>query len=233
MRAGLALVGLALARGAAAAQSPAPPEDVRATLEEVLETGPYYLDSASHIRWNPLWWASAIWDWINDRLAQLSGLLGGAPMWVTWMIVIALSVILLALIAHVLYSIFAMGRREAEAFEFTVTRETTDPSLIAEEAQRLAAEGAHADAVRRLYMAALVMLENKRGGQLRPGLTNREYLRTFRLPWVLNNLRVFVDLLEGKWYRGADFEARDFDRCREAYDALSEGLEDAFEERAS
>ncbi len=217
----------------AAGAAPADPDTVRATLEEVFEAGPYYLDSPAHMRWHLSWWLGRLFNWIDNRLEQLSELLGGAPMWVTWMIMIALSILVLLLLGHAVYSMFVAGRRDPDGFQFTVTRETTDPEPIAEEARRLARDGAYADAVRRLYLAALVLLENKRGGPLRRGLTNREYLRTFRLPWVVENLRVFVDLLETKWYRGAPFAAHDFERCQSAYETLAQRLEDSIEEKAS
>jgi hypothetical protein len=51
-------------------------------------------------------------------------------------------------------------------------------------------------------------------------LTNNEYLRTFRTPWVVESLRVFVDLINGKWYRDRTFDENDYLRCRGAYDSL-------------
>ncbi len=68
------------------------------------------------------------------------------------------------------------------------------------------------------------MLEAKRGGRLRQGLTNSEYLATFRTATIREHLRVFVDLINWKWYRDNSFEQGDFGRCREAFVALENSL---------
>ena len=94
------------------------------------------------------------------------------------------------------------------------------PDALVADAERRAQEGDYVRASRLLYQAALALLEEKRGGRVRRGLTTTEYLHTFTSDWVVDNLRVFVNLINWKWYREAAFDPEDYASCRRAYREL-------------
>jgi hypothetical protein len=192
------------------------PEQIKATVQEVLAKGPYRLDPENY-------WALDL-SWLFDlfrRLIELFAVpLSHAPFPVAMAISAALVIALIVLVSHIVYSFYAALKvPPAHRLEMDKDR-LPNPDALETQAERLAAERNFVDATRTLFRAALVRLEVKRGGRLMSALTNSEYLRTFRTPWVVESLRVFVDLINGKWYRDRTFDEGDYLRCRGAYDSL-------------
>jgi len=173
-------------------------------------------------------WLLAIIDWILSPLWRLFEGMGDLPQGMQYVIIGGLMLVLIAMIAHIAYTVVMAFRRD----EFTVSSLDEDQPVTVEDlvgtAQRHADAGDFVDASRALYRAALLALEEKRDGRLRKGLTNTEYLRTFHAPWVVENLRVFVDLINWKWYRDNRFEQADFEACRRAYEAIEQRLREEF-----
>ncbi len=131
---------------------------------------------------------------------------------------------LFAILAHIIYT-FYRAMAAPPALPPVQHHEQPRLSDLEERAFELAAGGNYVDASRMLYRAALLLLEHRRGSRLRVGLTNREYLGTFQVSWVIENLQVFVDLIDWKWYRDRSFDRADFESCREAFAVLEQRLE--------
>jgi HAMP domain-containing protein len=199
--------------------TPPTAEAVRETAQEVLSRDYYDL----HNTVQPLVylgqfvrWIRAFLDWLDD-LFQGVGL--PIPASIFWWTLLGIA---LALLAWWLMRWRAgrLAAREQAGHEIDLEDLPSDLNVLLQRSGELAEAGNYVDASRMLYRAALVRLEEERGGFLRRGLTNSEYIRTFRTPWVVENLRVFADLINWKWYRDRNFEADDYRRCREAYDRL-------------
>jgi hypothetical protein len=215
------------APGAPTAPHPAPPEIIDAA-QRVLADDAYTLEQTSLYSLYFWQWIGDrvrdMWNWLDDKLGVGDFLRHMSPATLRLILYVCLAV-LVAILAYNGYVLYKTRRVAVESFvTIGPAQSLTAPQLV-QEAQRLAAEGNFVDASRRLFLAALVLLEDKRGGRLRQGLTNSEYLQSFRTPWVRDNLRVFVDLINWKWYRSQNFNSDDFARCRLAYDTISARLD--------
>lgn len=147
-----------------------------------------------------------------------------APAILRTAVLAALIITLVAILAHIAYVMLTLFQR-ASAPDFTASvTAAPDPAALEREAESMAGKGDFAGASRALYRAALVSLENHRGGRFRQGLTNTEYLRTFKSAWVIQALTVFTDLLNWKWYRDRSFDLGDYHACRSAYESIRAGL---------
>ena len=168
--------------------------EIKSTLENVIAQGPYDLEQS--------WRIAPSLGWLRDFIEGISGIfspvLGGASYAVTILVTVVLVVILFALLAHILWSFYTGIRvREGVAYRLEEIPQT-DPKQLETRAEELAAAGDYVGASRTLYLAALVMLEAERDGRIMAALTNSEYLDTFKTPWVIENLRTFVALINWK-----------------------------------
>lgn len=202
------------------------PEAVREAAARIVSSRPYDLESASRYLSVVSRMVQWIIDWIRHFFDWLNSLLGDSPMWVTYAFIGVLSAILVALVGKAVYSVYRSLQRTPEApIDFEVTPRF-NPDELVRRAGELAASGNFVDASRTLYRAALTLLEDKRGGRVLNGLTTSEYLRTFHTPWVIENLKVFTDLINWKWYRDKSFDAEDYARCRGAFEAIQQHLQE-------
>jgi len=211
------------------ASAPPNAKHIRETVRELVAEGPYYLEGHHHFQ--PIW-MQRIQAWILDLIEQFLSLverIAPAGTLGFYLVVTVLIAILAALMAHIIYTMYLAMRPQTDAAASgdNANRGELDYEPMAREARELAARGFYGDATRVLFRAALTLLEAKRGGRIRKGLTNREYLRTFRSDWVVNSLKPFVEVLDRKWYRSEPFQPEDFQRC----EAALENLEQALEER--
>ncbi len=202
-------------------------DEIRDTVRTVLSGEAYDLDPKTTSTTNPI--AEAI-AWLQEKIERLldlisfepnlapgSGVISEGPLRV--LAAVAL-LALVAVLAHLLWRVYRDGVRRPKTDDDEPEEEPPPADELAERAQALAQDGRYADASRVLYRAALTRLEEARGGRFQSGLTNTEYLRTFRAPWVLESLRVFVDLINWKWYRDNRIDLDDYRRCEEAYRRL-------------
>jgi hypothetical protein len=198
-------------------------ESIHKTAKEVLAQPGYDLSQNNRLEFD--------FSFINDFLRSVfkaiqeyfDALAATSPV-LAYAVYIGLIVLVLLFIGHIGYSVYRGVRSApAPAVPNVETKVETSSEFLAE-AERLATEGNYVDASRLLYKGALILLEAKRGGRLRQGLTNSEYLSTFRTATVREHLRIFVDLINWKWYRDNTFEHDDFGRCRDAFVALESTL---------
>jgi len=198
-------------------------EKIRKTAEEVLAQPGYDLSQNERLELD----FSIINDFLRSILKAINSyfdaLAATSPV-LAYAVLIGLVVLVILLIGHIGYSVYRGAQSAPAPAALKVEAKVETSSQFLAEAERLATEGNYVDASRLLYKGALIMLEAKRGGRLRQGLTNSEYLSTFRTATVRDHLRVFVDLINWKWYRDNTFEQGDFGRCREAFVALENNL---------
>lgn len=202
--------------------------EIRQAVDAVLARPVFDLEEVERYRWDFQWFWTLL-DWILSPLFRFLEGLGDMPGWVQTVVYAALTIVLFGLIAHLVYTVLVAFRRDR--FELPSLEAVTPVTVedLAQSAQQYAERGDYVDASRALYRATLLALEEKRKGRLRKGLTNTEYLHTFHAPWVVENLRVFVDLINWKWYRDNRFDRADYEACRAAYDRISTRLHEEFE----
>jgi len=192
------------------------PEQIKAAVQDVLARGPYRLEPSDAYTLDLSW----IFDLIGRFLELIAGPIQHASFPVAMLIAGVLLLVLVALVAHIMYS-FYVAMRGAPSRMVTLGKTALpNPVTLEQQAEQLAAGQNYVDATRTLFRAALARLELKRGGRMMLALTNSEYLRTFRSPWVIENLKVFVELINWKWYRDRTFDRDDYVRCKGAYELL-------------
>lgn len=211
--------------GASGALDPSP-QEIRERTQEILAKRTYDLENQTELDLSLLRFLAKVFEPVIRFLGRLSLL----PPLATRIIVALCISALLGILAHTLYAVYAARHKtHAASFDFGASAPgRVDPAQMVGRARELAAQGNYVDASRTLYRAALALLEDKRGGHVRVGLTNTEYLRTFRLPWVKENLRVFVDLINWKWYRARNFDADDYAHCSRAFENIETQLKEEF-----
>ena len=196
------------------------PETIKQTARQILLGDSYQHEESGRFRLDLSW----LGEWLSLPFEALGNMFEGMSPQLAWVLVIVMVLPVVALLGHIVYS-FYVAMRVREDFYFSEQEESLDPSALIDDAQCLAREGNFVDASRRLFRAALIMLENRREGRIREGLTNREYLETFQSGWVVENLKTFVDLIDWKWYRDRSFSADDYQRCRKAFRKIRARLE--------
>lgn len=210
------------------AETPSP-EAIAAAAERVLAGEEYSLERTTDYSLGIMnWIMSRIADFLNwlADLLGIGGIIGNLSLNTVKTIVALCVAVLLAILGYNAYVLYKMRRMPPEHYATLGPARSVTAAEMIEDAQRLAGERNFVDASRRLFLAALILLEEKRGGRMRQGLTNSEYLQSFRTPWVRENLRVFVDLINWKWYRHQSFDAGDFHRCQAAFDTIASRLDE-------
>ncbi len=202
------------------------PETIREAAARITSGELYDLEGASRylsvvsrvIQWL-LEWVRLFFDWLDTFL-------GDSPPWVTYAVIGVLSAVLVALLGKAVYTAYRSLRGVEQApLEYEIAPRP-DPDALVQRAGELASQGNYVDASRTLYRASLILLEERRGGRIMTGLTNSEYLRTFHTPWVIENLKVFADLINWKWYRDKSFDADDYAQCHTAFEAIHRYLQE-------
>jgi len=197
------------------AQAALPPPDViRKTAQEVVARGYYDVGDESLPGSPPLWWR--ILRWLLKPFEWLFESMEGWPDFVRWVIVISLFVLLLALLAHIVYSFAAAirGPTARRRRPYLAAHVEVDPSALEEQAERAGGDGDYIGAIRLLFRAALRRIELAEKKKLRPGSTNRELLRRYQATPLFASLERFVETIDQKWYGGGTCREADFLTCR-------------------
>jgi len=212
-------IGLLVAGSRAVAQSSSP-EDIKATIKSILSDKMYQYKDQTDLKWD--------WSWLFKPLKRvlkyIDNMLSNAPPGLATVLYVVLIVIAVALLVHIILTFRKALRNRAEQEPVVIAEGPAPAAELAARGKQYAAEGNYVDASRLLYQAALTMLEERRKGRVRKGLTNSEYLHTFRSQWVIDQLRVFVELINWKWYRARTFDADDYARCLSAFETIESRL---------
>ena len=215
---------------AASGGAPPAPADIERAIGEILAGGNYDLREPTGWAINTDWmdyWQDKFFDVLDKILDPIRAFLEwlqNLSTFAYYSVLTVAIVILAALLFHIVYTFYkALQRRRVTAYEPPV-HEAPNLQAIATEAGQLAATGNYVDASRQLYRGALLFLEFKRGGRLRLGLTNEEYVNSFKTPWIREALSIFAHLIDFKWYRDQSFDVRDYQLCLQAFRTLEQGL---------
>lgn len=200
-------------------------DEVRRKTAEVLARKEFQLHLGEQDP-RPPWW----WDILRDVLQFFEWMfswLDGLPDFLRWTIVLFLSLSLLAILGHIIYSIVIWMRGTARpAFAAAQSRQKvlSIPELE-RRALALAEQGDWLGAIRGLFQASLARLAQHDERPLRKGSTNHEILRRYRKLPLHEPLSRIVDLIDTRWYGGVPCADSDFLQCQGDYAAVRGYLE--------
>jgi hypothetical protein len=155
-------------------------------------------------------------------LAWLGGLYATAPV-LYWLLLTLCTVLLLALIAHILWTVrsaFFVSRGHRRAHEQAAKRARVSRTFW-EEALRCAGAGDFTEAIRFLFLSMVYRYDESGRVSFPRAYTNREYLALFHdRPAVQSDLAVFVDALDDHWYGQRPAAEPQYARCLLLYENL-------------
>ena len=129
-------------------------------------------------------WGERLLEKLKNALSWLRDRLWGLPVWLGWLIVAWMVLTLIAILAHFVYVLLSQvgvgrgrrtGRRRPEYRIYGDRKEGFD--AVFAEAQRQLQAGRWAAAVRYLYVAAILWLDQHGRVRFRESKTNRDYIR--------------------------------------------------------
>jgi hypothetical protein len=171
---------------------------------------------------------SALLDWLVDVLDRIlaplfryfGGLWAMSPPLAIGVIVV-LTLLLVALLLHIVYTFRQVLDRRAKALQLSdSTLAAIDPRTLELNAEEAAHRHDYIDAVRLVFRASLLRLEQRDRRGVRPGITNHEYLRRYRDTPTHELLGQFVEIIDAKWYGGRACDCRDYALCQRAHEQL-------------
>jgi len=149
------------------------PDSLRAALDAVFRSREY--------RWGE---ASSAWLWLAERWQRLLEWIDALrvtspPRY--YLLLTALTVVLLAIISHLVWIVWRSLRPREAARAPAAVAAPLDADWYLSEARRLGAAGRFAEALAHRFMAALLDLESRRALQFHPSKTPAEYVAEARL----------------------------------------------------
>ena len=166
----------------------------------------------------------AVLKWIIAPFRWIYELSEGLPGVLRWLIVLVFAVAVVALVAHIIYTLVS-AMRGGDRERFALPTETAPTRMTATELEQLAesaaARGELIVAVRFLFRASLTRLELREKKRTRRGLTNREHLRRYRGTPFFEPLEILVSTIEWKWYGEQACANEDWETCRQAYQSMA------------
>jgi hypothetical protein len=190
------------------------PETIRRMAAEVVSRPEYQLDQGLDDESQGLW--LTILSWILKPIVWIFQSLHGLPPVLQIFVVVILVVILVALIAHIIWTfVNAVRRSRIDQSSVLSDRErSVDPRHLERSAELAATAGQYVEAVRFLFKAALVRIEQSEKKKLRVGITNRELLRRYQKSPLSAPLAQITDLIDRKWYGTESCESTDYEVCQ-------------------
>jgi hypothetical protein len=198
-------------------------DEIRETARVVLERPEFHVETA------PPGGAELIrfLEWLVRLLLKpfiwLFNAMEGFPDPLRWLVVIGLFVLLVALLAHIVYTVFTVLRPVSRRVELgdVVAKTELRPADFEQLAAEAAAERDYIGAVRCLFRAALATLQQRDQRRLRPGVTNREILARLRDARMIEAVRLLVETIDSGWYGRQPCGEGEYHRCREAYQQIT------------
>jgi hypothetical protein len=202
------------------AASPLPdPETIRRTAEQVLRRSHYQLVPQPDSGATLLEWLLRLLAWILTPFRWLLWLLAGLPAWLRWPIFIGLVLLLILLVLHMGYTIVraVSGPRQRRGLASAIQNTPRDPATLERQAADAVSRGDFITAIRLLFVACLLRLEVAEKRALRAGTTNREHLRRHQDSPVFEPLKLFVEIIDTRWYGQGVCGLEEFEACRAAH----------------
>lgn len=196
-------------------------ESIRRTAQEVLQRPEFQTKLPTDATPFVLLW---LLGWLQDVIEFLGHLF--TFMWdisplLAVGVVTLLVILLVALIGHIGYSFKqAMQNRTRNSRIEPLATKSLDPRSLEIEAEEAAHRQDYIRAIRLLFRASLMRIEQAAQRKSRPGITNREYLRRYRDTAAYDALKLLVDTIDDKWYGYAACDQGDYLRCVQANDVL-------------
>jgi hypothetical protein len=202
------------------AASPLPdPETIRRTAEQVLRRPDYRLEPEPDAGATLLAWLLRALRWILTPFQWLIDALSGLPLLLSVPIVIGLVALLILLVFHIGYTIVraVSGPRPKHGLGAGAQRTPRDPAALERQAAEAVSRGDFITAIRLLFVACLLRLELAEKRVFRAGTTNREHLRRHQDSPVFEPLKLFVEIIETRWYGQGVCGLEDYEACRAAH----------------
>lgn len=200
-------------------------EQLRGTLRDVLSRPDYQIDPPPEPSEGLLQLLATLLRWILAPFKWLFDSMEGLPDFLRWLIVIVLFAVLLALIAHMAWTLtqaMSGGRRSqrSTALPSEMVNVELTVAELEQASEKAFQQGAFIEAVRYLFRATLANLAEREQKKFRRGTTNRQYLSYFRNSAILPYLQILVSTIELKWYGDEPCEQQDYETCRDAYQQI-------------
>ncbi len=194
----------------------ASPEQIREKAKEVLARPDYELENPQHSE--SLGLLTRLFLWFLEKIAAFFHLLDGLPDGLRWVIVIALTVLVVVLISHIILTFVRAFRGVPLRRSPKQQRELPAmPADLEQAAEEASARGDYIAAVRYLFAAAILRIERAQERPIRKGITNRELLRRYRATPLFEPLARFVAVIDAKWYGHDVCREEDFLSCRDEH----------------
>ena len=195
-------------------------DQLREKAAEILSRRAYTSDSRSQ---SDAWLTELvieILEWVSRPFRWLFNMMDGLPDVLRWMIVIGLVVVLAILIWHMASTLTAAirGTKLVGSAAYEPRRQLLDPEHFEKLAREAARKNDFITAIRMLFRAAVLRIELSEKKTHRPGVTNRELLNRYRAqPRLHSRLKLFVDMIDRKWYGDELCSQIDFEICESAH----------------
>lgn len=198
-------------------------DEIRRKAAEVLQREEYRADTSTGDGSESL--VLKFIRWLLESIGWLGDSLSFLPAVVRYPIIAGLIALLLYVGYRMIRGIAGAARLPERSLS-TRTRSATTKSpeeyeALADDAMR---EGGVIEAVRLLFRAGLLRIEQAEKRPLRPGITNRELLRRYRATPIQEPLREMVETIDMKWYGGRPASSDDFARTQAAYALLRDAI---------
>lgn len=196
-------------------------DSIRRTAVEVVGRPEFQLGAEFRPRAKFFEWLVDFLDRVLSPLVDMfRGLWNMSPVLAT-LVVVLLVVVLIALVAHMAWSFQqALRTRRSNLQLSSLGPRTLDPRAFEIESEEAAHRQDYIRAIRLLFRATLLRLEQRDKRGFRPGMTNRECLFRYRNTGAFDVLRMFVDTIDAKWYGYGVCDVRDYMRCQQAHAQL-------------
>lgn len=209
------------AGGAPAPAELPPAQQIREMADRIL-AGPDYQLHEKHADYSP--WIKDILDAIGRLFAPvtrgLQSIIDASPV-LGWLLVAAMVALAIALLVHILYTLFNTIRGPAGRLRALANaEEISKPEDWEKRAREAAGGGDLIGAIRFLFRAGVLRIERSRERSFRRGVTNHEILRAVGSSALAEPVDALVRTIDYKYYGGADCSAEDFERCSAAYDGI-------------
>ncbi len=202
-------------------------ETIRRTAAEVIARPDYQRDPQADSGATLLELLLRGLDWVLTVIGRFLNALHGLPTWLQLIVVIGLVIALLALVAHIGYTIYNIFRQPVrnKAFQ-AAARAARDPAAYESQVAAAVASGDFSLAVRLLFRACLLRLDLAERRAARAGATNREYLGRYRGAPIFEPLKLFVETIDAKWYGRGLCGRADYEACLAAHAVISRHAKD-------
>jgi hypothetical protein len=196
--------------------------EIRDTARLVLERPEFQVESAPPGAEQLLQFLEWLIRQILRPFVWLFNAMEGFPDPLRWVIVIALFLLLIALLGHIFYTVFSVLRPPVRKTSLVDVERGNElqPADFEKLADEAAADRDYIGAVRCLFRAALVGLQQREQKRLRPGITNREILSRLRDARLIEAMRLFVETIDAGWYGRQPCGEGEYRRCLAAYQEL-------------